>query len=200
MACCCIGGAHPGGRGAPPIFSCHQGCPSRREYLYNLLRTSTLTSTPGWHARCLAGAAAAPASSTVIAASSAKPSQHQRRLVYVDWLRVVLTVLVVIMHGLDLYYTGATGGFLGLVYPLPPAGIANMIAWFVLRTTHAYCMALFIFLAGYFVGPSFDRKGPDSYLAGRTRRLLLPLAVYELALQPAIFAIAQVGQGAGPSS
>ena len=51
--------------------------------------------------------------------------------------------------------------------------------------------------AGYFTTASYNRKGSLQFFLDRCLRLLLPLLVYELFIQPAIFAIAQVNARPG---
>jgi fucose 4-O-acetylase-like acetyltransferase len=57
----------------------------------------------------------------------------------------------------------------------------------------AYFMGLFFLFAGYFTTPSYQRKKAAHYLLDRTARLLLPLAVYDLVLQPLVFYMTQGG-------
>lgn len=53
--------------------------------------------------------------------------------------------------------------------------------------------------AGYFTTASYNRRGPLRYLMDRSLRLLTPILVFELLIQPATFAVAQVRVRMTPS-
>lgn len=106
-----------------------------------------------------------------------------RRLLYIDNLRWVLITLVVVGHLTTTY------GVPGLWYyreegEVSPIFTAIMVS--VDATLLASLMALFALIAGYFTPPAYDRKGPSGFLLDRVRRLLIPLLIYELLLNPII--------------
>ena len=110
------------------------------------------------------------------------------RLHFVDWLRVFLVVSVIADHVMYVL----SDGFFPMYGPwLPPDDITRRVSFVFLFFNQAYFMALFFFLCGYFVTPSFERKGASRYLQDRAVRLLIPVAVYELLLMPLNCAIAQ---------
>src|SRR5512132_1518267 len=82
------------------------------------------------------------------------------RLLFVDNIRVWLTILV-ILHHLMITYAG-TGGW------LYKEGRQDLITdalggWFC-ATNQAYFMGLFLLISAYFVPGSYDRKGMGRFL------------------------------------
>jgi glucans biosynthesis protein C len=102
------------------------------------------------------------------------------RLLFVDNLRIYLTILV-ILHHLMIIYSGA-GGW---IYH---EGRQDMITsavggWFT-AVNHSYFMGLFLLVAAYFVPGSYDRKGAAQFLKDRLIRLGIPLLVYSWIIRP----------------
>src|SRR5690242_6410991 len=91
------------------------------------------------------------------------------RLFFVDYLRVALTVLVVLHHLAVIY-----GGEVAFYYVEPPASTDQLtsvgLLVFVL-INQAYFMGFFFLFAGYFTSGSFDRKGSTAFLKDRFLRL-----------------------------
>jgi glucan biosynthesis protein C len=102
------------------------------------------------------------------------------RLLFVDNIRVFLTVLV-ITHHLMITYAGS-GGWL---YPegRQDEMTAALGGWFC-AVNQAYFMGLFLFLAAYFIPGAYDRKGPGRFIKDRLERLGIPLALYSWVLRP----------------
>jgi len=92
---------------------------------------------------------------------TAKPE----RLFFIDNLRIVLTILVVVHHQAVFYATNA---------PLI----------LFLMFNQAYFMGLFFFLSGLFTPSSYDRKGLWGFLKDRLMRLGIPILIYVLFLSP----------------
>ncbi len=93
-----------------------------------------------------------------------KPDQ----LYFVQWLRVILTGLVVAHHAGQPY--GPTGG----EWPIDdPASNEYLGAFFSLNAS--FFMGFFFLLAGYFVEGSYDRKGAGAFVRARLLRLGVPL-------------------------
>jgi glucans biosynthesis protein C len=115
------------------------------------------------------------------------------RLWFVDHLRLVLICGVVVAHLADTY-----GGFGGGWYQYrdpAPADLLTGNALTILFPTilfglGASGMGLFFLLAGYFTPDSYDRKGAASFLRDRLVRLLIPLLLYDLLLDPLVVYIA----------
>jgi glucan biosynthesis protein C len=102
------------------------------------------------------------------------------RLLFIDNIRVFLTVLV-ILHHLMIIYAG-TGNF------YYPEGRQDVVAealggWFC-ATNQAYFMGLFLLISAYFVPGSYDRKGASRFLKDRLIRLGIPLALYSWVINP----------------
>lgn len=102
------------------------------------------------------------------------------RLLFIDNIRVFLTVLV-ILHHLVVIYAGTGGWFW-------KEGRQDVIteslgAWFT-AVNHSYFMGLFLLVAAYFVPGSYDRKGAARFFKDRLVRLGIPLVVYSWLLRP----------------
>jgi glucans biosynthesis protein C len=119
-------------------------------------------------------------------------SARPHRLVYIDNLRTVLIICVIVGHlsvtyGLpaDWYYkeggeTSALVGALGLVLLVIGLGFA---------------MGLFFLLAGYFTPPAYDRKGRVKFLLERFKRLGIPLLFFEVIINPLVHYIVDIHAG-----
>ena len=115
--------------------------------------------------------------------------KDEKRLVFIDALRVLAIVFVIIHHAAQAY--GPTGGF----WPVHDRAQGGWFAPFYTANA-AFGMGLMFLLAGYFVPPSYDRKGARLFLGSRWRRIGIPLAslvllvhlpvVYLLAGMPAL--------------
>jgi hypothetical protein len=94
---------------------------------------------------------------------------EEKRLVFIDALRVAAIVFVIIHHAAQAY--GPTGGFW-------PVHDRAQSGWFTpfYTANAAFGMGLMFLLAGYFVPPSYDRKGARRFLRGRWLRIGIPLA------------------------
>lgn len=113
--------------------------------------------------------------------------QKGTRLVFIDNLRVLLTVLV-IMHHLAITY-GASGSW----YFQDPAGdeIASIFLSMLAGINQAFFMGFFFLISAYFTPASYERKGAGTFLRDRFLRLGIPLVVYGLVLHPIVIYIAQ---------
>jgi glucan biosynthesis protein C len=112
--------------------------------------------------------------------TAAVQSQAAGRLFFIDNIRVLLTVQVLLFH-LVIIYAGTGSWFY-------EEGREDFItgalgAWFV-TVSQAYFMGLFLLVSAYFVPGAYDRKGPDRFLKDRLVRLGIPLAVYSWILRP----------------
>ncbi len=105
-----------------------------------------------------------------------------RRLLFVDNIRVFLTILV-ILHHLMVIYAGS-GSWLyneGRQDDITTA----LGAWFC-TVNQSYFMGLFLLISAYFVPGSYDRKGPARFLKDRLIRLGIPLALYSWVVRPLV--------------
>jgi surface polysaccharide O-acyltransferase-like enzyme len=97
------------------------------------------------------------------------------RLVFIDALRVAAIVFVIVHHA-ALAYAPVHGFW--TVHDRVQSG------WFIPFTTAnaAFGMGVMFLLAGYFVPPSYDHKGPGLFLKARWQRIGIPLASLVLLL------------------
>jgi surface polysaccharide O-acyltransferase-like enzyme len=94
---------------------------------------------------------------------------HEKRLIFVDALRVSAILFVIIHHAAQAY--GPTRGF----WPVHDRAQSEWFAPFYTANS-AFAMGLMFLLAGYFVPPSFERKGARRFLRERWTRIGVPLA------------------------
>lgn len=113
------------------------------------------------------------------------------RLLFVDNLRIFLTILV-ILHHLIIIYSGA-GGW--IYREGREDAITSALAGWFTAVNHSYFMGLFLLVAAYFVPGSYDRKGAWRFIKDRLVRLGIPLAVYSWMLRPLFLFIGQSGYG-----
>ena len=101
---------------------------------------------------------------------------------YVNHLKVLMTVLVVLHHTFITY--GAPGSWyyqqkthlLGALFPMTV----------FVATNQSFFMGFFFFLSALFIAPSYQKKGTAKFLADRLKRLGIPLAFYSLVLSPVL--------------
>lgn len=121
------------------------------------------------------------------------PSTPSREF-YIDRLRSVMTVLVVLHHTAITY--GAAGGW--FYFERKPSGsISSLLLTMFCATNQAYFMGFFFLLAGYFTPSSLDRKGFARFIGDRFLRLGLPLLFFIVVLGPLTAAIVTAAQGRG---
>lgn len=90
------------------------------------------------------------------------------RLLFVDHLRVALTILVVLDHV----------AFFSLADPGSSTNpLARVLFLAFILINEGYFMGLFFLVSGYLTPAAFDRKGPASFLKDRLLRLGIPLVV-----------------------
>jgi len=102
---------------------------------------------------------------------SSTSSSPARRLLYLDNLRTVLITLVVLDH------LAMTYGFAGS-WTYREEGQVNPLAFALVVSLQtlgmASLMALFFFVAGYFVPRAYDRRGGWAFVIDRLKRLGIP--------------------------
>jgi surface polysaccharide O-acyltransferase-like enzyme len=98
---------------------------------------------------------------------------EEKRLVYIDLLRVAAIAFVIIHHAAQAY--GPTGG----AWPVHDRAQSGWFTPFYTANA-AFGMGLMFLLAGYFVPPAYDRKGALPFIRGRLWRVGVPLAVIVL--------------------
>lgn len=105
------------------------------------------------------------------------------RLVYLDNLKIALTILVISHHSSIAF--GASGGWY-YVIPPPEGSLAPVVLTLFTAVNQAFFMSLFFFISAFFTPLSCDRKGVAWFLKDRFARLGIPLVVYFFLLNPAL--------------
>jgi glucan biosynthesis protein C len=113
------------------------------------------------------------------------------RLLFVDNLRVFLTILVV-LHHLAITY-GASGSW--FYRERPTTELAEILLSLFTMLDHFYFMGLFFLIAGYFVPGALDRKGPGQFIKDRLVRLGIPLLAYSFLISPFVLYVKGTQEG-----
>lgn len=107
-----------------------------------------------------------------------------KRLYYLDYLRVFLTILVITHHTAIAY--GAGGSWIFVDVDSSELTVSGILLTIFTAVNQSFFMGLFFFLSGYFTPGSYDRKGPKNFLKERFVRLGIPLCFYVFILGPII--------------
>lgn len=119
---------------------------------------------------------AAPPAPAPEAAPASRP-----RLYYLDNLRIVLTVLVLLHH------VGVTYGNIPVwFYTEPAEDPTGAVLDVLVVVNQIYFMGFFFLISGFFTPGSLDRKGGRSFLRGRLVRLGIPLLAFLVLLRPIV--------------
>jgi len=111
---------------------------------------------------------------------STTPKQAKNKVVYIDHLKIGLTVLVILHHAFITY--GAPGGwYYSEKTSLPGAKILMTI---FVAVNQSYFMGFFFFLSALFIPASYNKKGVAKFLKDRFLRLGIPLIFYSFMLSP----------------
>ena len=105
------------------------------------------------------------------------------RMLYIDNLRILLTVLV-ILHHLAIGYGGLGSWYYQEAGPMSDVGEILMV--FFAGINQAFFMGFFFLISSYFTPGSVDRKGSWVYIKDRLIRLGIPLIFYIICLAPII--------------
>ncbi len=102
------------------------------------------------------------------------------KIYYIDNLRVLMTMLVIMHHTLISF--GAPGGwyFTDATTSKP----ALIIMTLLVATNQSFFMGFFFFLAAFFTEPSYNKKGASTFITDRLKRLGIPLLFYSFILSP----------------
>ncbi|MDR6944963.1 acyltransferase [Mucilaginibacter pocheonensis] len=104
------------------------------------------------------------------------------KILYIDNLKVLLTVLVVLHHTFITY--GAPGGW---YYAEKTTNLGAQIPMTLfVAINQSFFMGFFFFIAAYFTGPSYCKKGAARFTADRLKRLGIPLVFYSFILSPVL--------------
>ena len=108
--------------------------------------------------------------------------QSKAKISYIDHLKVVLTVLVIMHHTFIAY--GAPGGWYYSQKTTLTGAIIPMTVF--VAVNQAFFMGFFFFLSALFIPSSYDKKGPAKFVTDRLIRLGIPLVFYSLVLSPVL--------------
>lgn len=110
---------------------------------------------------------------------------NNNRLIYLDNIKILLTILVVATH-LAITY-GPAGPW--VYYERSSDLISNFVLTMFFSMNLAFLMGCFLIFSGYFVAGSYDQKGPFMFLSSRCIRLGIPGLFYCLFLSPTVIYI-----------
>lgn len=107
-------------------------------------------------------------------------SLSSNKLLYIDNIKVLLTILVVLHHTFIAYSSSE-----GWYYNEPSSflGVRAVMTMFV-SINQSFFMGCFFLLAAYFTGSSYSRKGAAKFMKDRLTRLGIPIVFYSFILTP----------------
>lgn len=109
------------------------------------------------------------------------PNATTARVAFVDNIRWTMIILVISMHAADTYSPLGNWYFV----QRPPIGHLTLLTFAAWQMyLQSFFMGLLFFVAGVFVPPSIDRKGPARFLRDRAFRLGLPVLLYMFVIGP----------------
>jgi peptidoglycan/LPS O-acetylase OafA/YrhL len=123
---------------------------------------------------------------------SARSANQPQREHYIDHLRTVLTVHVIVFHCAITY--GSIGGWFYREIDPSPSLSSALLGLFCI-TGQAYFMGFFFLLAGYFTPASLDKKGYRRFLQDRILRLGIPLIAFAAFLGPLTIGMSRTSDG-----
>ncbi len=111
-----------------------------------------------------------------------QPPAKKATISYIDNLRVLMTVLVVLHHTVIAY--GGPGGW---YYTDKTTNAPALIAMTLfVATNQAFFMGFFFFLSALFTEPSYIKKGAGRFVLDRLKRLGIPILFYSFVLSPVL--------------
>lgn len=103
------------------------------------------------------------------------------RLNWIDNLRVLVIILVVILHA-AVTYSGMGGWYYKENTEVDT--FSTLFFAFYLTFMQAWFMSMLFMVSGYFSRASLEKKGTRKFVAGRLKRLGIPLLVFIFLIQP----------------
>ena len=104
------------------------------------------------------------------------------RILYLDNLRVFLTMLVVVFHTSIAY--GGAGSWILEDVDKSQLSVTTIVLSIFTGICQAFFMSLFFFLSTYFIPSSYEKKGARAFLKGRFIRIGIPLVFYYFLIGP----------------
>ncbi len=114
------------------------------------------------------------------------------RLLFIDNLRILLIVLVVLVH-LAITYGAPVGDW--YYQEVRAETIESIFYIFFLAVSQSFFMGLFFLISGYFTPESYDRKGASLFFKDRLLRLGIPLLFYIIFIDPLIGYVLVISKG-----
>ena len=121
-------------------------------------------------------------------------AKNGNRLLYIDNIRLLMIILVVMMH-LAVTYSNIGSWFYNDPQELNTPEL--VVFAFFQSFTQGYFMGLLFLIAGYFVPASYDKKGFDKFVKERLIRLGIPTLMFMLIITPFISAVLLGYRGSG---
>ncbi|MCF0051847.1 acyltransferase [Dyadobacter sp. LJ53] len=112
--------------------------------------------------------------------SALVPDHPKSKIVYIDYLKVLLTALVIAHHAFVTY--GAPGGWYYSEKTTITGAIMAMTMF--VAVNQSYFMGFFFFLSALFIPSSYKKKGATVFIKDRLFRLGIPLLFYSFVLAP----------------
>lgn len=109
--------------------------------------------------------------------------KRPRRMFYLDNLRLLFTILV-ILHHICLTYTGEQGWYYYDPIDDPATDIVMILLMTINRNWVLHC---FFLISGYFTPGSLDKKGLWVYIRERLIRIGIPLAIFMVFIRPPLY-------------
>ncbi|HEY3278092.1 MAG TPA: acyltransferase family protein [Syntrophorhabdaceae bacterium] len=110
------------------------------------------------------------------------------RLYFIDNIRIILTILVV-LHHVALTYGASKGWY---YYQAADDGATKLILTTFLAVNRTFFMGFFFMISGYFTPGSYERKGAARFARDRLLRLGLPFLFYACFIRPAIVYVVNI--------
>jgi surface polysaccharide O-acyltransferase-like enzyme len=116
--------------------------------------------------------------------------KRRTRLLYVDNLRTLLIIMVILWHMAVTY--GAPGFW--SYKESQPDEVTELVYTLFSVINNPYVLGFFFLIAGYFTPGAYDRKGPGEFLRARIIRLGIPLLLYVFLIDPLIYYVMRISQ------
>ncbi len=111
-----------------------------------------------------------------------KPKKVER-MFYLDNLRLLFTILV-ILHHVCLTYTGEQGWY---YYDRIGDPFTNLVMILLMTINRNWVLHCFFLISGYFTPGSLDKKGLWIYIKERLIRIGIPLAIFAVFIRPPLY-------------
>ncbi len=106
-----------------------------------------------------------------------------QRMFYLDNLRLLFTILV-ILHHTCLTYTGEAGWY---YYDLIQDPFTDLVMILLMTVNRNWVLHCFFLISGYFTPGSLDKKGLWVYIKERLIRIGIPLAIFSIFIRPSLY-------------